>query len=341
MADLKFTFLIPVLNAERHIERCLGSIRAQDYRQDDVEIILLDAGCTDSTIEIAKEFAPRVYPNPKKLAEYGLQEGMKYATGDLIVIFAADNELHSRHWLSTAAAAFKADPECSAVWGPLRSGDDDPPINRYFELIQNDPMTSFMNRNLAFYLKDAKTARENGRFFFRVDPKRPLVWGANGLTMRRKLISHIWSQEGYLGDNDAFQKMIEEGNNKVAYNTELVTYHHHVGEVNDWVKKWKRNFSKHFLDKLETRNTNWVFAGNFRARLFLWLIYSTNPLVSGAHAFYRALKDRNVYWLYHPLLCFLQTFVYTYIILLTPKGRAAVLRIAKGDLQTTVLPRRH
>jgi len=325
-----FSFIIPVLNAERHIKRCLESIRAQDYPAGKVEIILLDGGCVDSTLEIARDYGAKVYPNPGVLAEYGLQVGVSRAAKDLLVIFAADNELSGTGWLTEAARAFLEDDGCAAVWGPLKSGKDDPPVNRYFELIQSDPMTFFINRNLKGYLADPETVRRDGRYVFRVDPRRPLVWGANGLTMRRRLVADIWAQDGYLGDNDAFQQMIENGHDRVAYIPGLVTYHHHVGEVRDFVAKWKRNFSKHFLDKLATRNTNWVFMDGFRTRLMLWLLYSLNPLVSGAHAVFMGLRDRNRYWAYHPLLCLLQTSVYAWLMVATPKGRQTLLRVARG-----------
>ncbi len=329
---LKVSFIIPVLNAERHLDRCLKSIRMQEYPAEAIEIIILDGGCTDSTLEIAGKFHSRVYPNPGRLAEYGLQVGIRQAEGELIVIFAADNELYSPSWVKTAVGAFADDPWCAAVWGPLKSGDEDPPLNRYFELIQSDPMTFFMNRNLSYYLEDARTMEDGGRYYFRVDPKKPLVWGANGLTLKKNLVAPIWMQPGYLGDNDAFQRMIENGHDRVAYIPSLITYHHHVGAIKDWISKWRRNFLQHFLDKLETRNTNWVFVEDFRTRLFYWLIYSSNPVISGTHALYMGIRDRNIFWAYHPLLCFLQTFVYSYMVVTTPKGRKTIRRIASGGL---------
>lgn len=328
--DPVISFIIPVLNAERHLHTCLRSIRSQDYPAGSVEIIVLDGGSTDSTVETAWLFGAKVVPNPRRLAEYGLQVGIGVATGDLITIFAADNELSRRDWIKTAVGAFNADSGCAAVWGPLRSGPDDQSVNKYFELIQSDPMTYFMNKNMSGYLKDEATISRGDAYFFRVDPRRPLVWGANGLTMRRDLVSHIWARQGYLGDNDAFQQMIEEGNSLVAFIPGLVTYHHHVGAVSDFIHKWKRNFSMHFLDKIETRNTNWVFTENFRKRLILWLIYSTNPLISGAHALFLGLRDKNLFWAYHPLLCILQTFVYAWIMIATPKGRQMAFKIARG-----------
>lgn len=332
MSRPKVSFIIPIFNAERHLRRCLLSIRAQAYPQDLIEIIAADGGSGDSSIDIAGKFGATVVRNPKRLAEYGLQVGIRHASGDIAVIFAADNELHSTDWINRVTEAFDHDPECSAVWGPLRSGEDDPALNKYFELIQSDPMTFFMNKNIQYYLNDEKTEEIGGRYCFRVDPARPLVWGANGLALKRALVAPLWAQDGYLGDNDAFQKMVESGHNRVAYIPGLVTYHHHVGEIKDWVRKWKRNFLQHFLDKLETRNTNWLFVENFRTRLLLWMLYSTNPLVSGVHALYLCVRDRNPYWAYHPLLCALQTAVYGYLVVTTPKGRKTILRIAKGTV---------
>lgn len=329
---MTFSFVIPVLNAERHLRRCLSSIRAQVYPAESIEIIVLDGGSTDATIAIAAEYDCRVLANPKRLAEYGVQLGVANSMAELVVVFAADNELESRHWASTAATAFKEE-RIYAAWGPLRSGCDDPPVNRYFELIQSDPMTHFMNRNLYRYLSDNRTEYRCGRFVFSVDPARPLPWGANGLVYRREAVSAVWAQPGYLGDNDAFQQMVEEGRGRVAYIPSLVTYHHHVGEVGDWVRKWKRNFSLHFLDNIETRNTNWVFAGRFRLKLLLWLLYSTNPVVSGVHSAYLCARDRNPFWAYHPLLCLLQTSVYAYLSIATPKGRKVISRVARGTLK--------
>ena len=329
-ADLKITFVIPVLNGEEHLSRCLRSIRAQAYPAALVEIIVVDGGSTDESVPIALEYRARVIPNPKRLAEYGVQAGVRRSEGDIIVVFAADNELHSTGWIDTAVNTFAKYPECAAVWGPLKSGPEDEPINRYFELIQSDPMTFFMNKNMKGYLKGCGPEAPGASLLFRVDPSRPLVWGANGLALRRSFISSIWAGEGYLGDNDAFQKMVEEGHNLVAYIPGHITYHHHVGRVGDWLRKWKRNFVSHFLSNLETRNTNWVFVRGFRLKLILWVAYSLFPPASLLHALYLSARDKNIHWLYHPLLSFLQTIVYAYFIAVTPVGRSAIMKIAKG-----------
>lgn len=319
------SFVIPTYNAASYINRCLKSIRGQDYPQDRVEIIISDGGSQDSTLDIARQYNCIRVNNPRRLAEYGVQLGIQKASGEISVIFAADNELVGYDWIKKVGDVFANDQEISAVWGRLASGKDDPAINKYFELIQSDPLNWFLNRNLNKYMRKA-IKRNGGCYIFQVNPRMPLVWGANGLSYRTARIRHIWAQEDYLGDNDAFQYMVERGNNKVAYFRSPFVYHHHVARLGGWVKKWKRNFIQHLLGQYKTRNMGWVFAGNFKLKLFFWVLYSGIPVFSFLHSIYLAIKDRSIYWFYHPVVSFLQLFTYSRLIFFDKKG----LNFVKG-----------
>ncbi|MCJ7631523.1 glycosyltransferase [Candidatus Bathyarchaeota archaeon] len=322
----KVTFVIPTYNASKLLPRCLKSIAVQDYPRDRVEVLVVDGGSNDKTVDIAKAFGARVVPNPKRLAEYGVQSGVLEADGDLVVVFAADNELHSREWLKKVSVPFIENPGIAAVWGRLISGTDDSPVNKYFELIQNDPFSNFFNKNLEHYLAHSKMVggQDANYYVFKVAVDKPLIWGANGLTYRKNSVRQFWDRHTYLGDNDAFQSMIESGDNIVAYMPSLLIYHHHVNSIQNWVTKWKRNFSKHFLEKRKDRNLNWVFTEHFKLKLVMWLIYSLIPVLAFADSVKNAIRDRNRHWMYHSIACFTQTLIYIYICLFTLKGRQMI-----------------
>lgn len=55
------SILIPVYNAERYLRRCLDSITKQVNGDDGVEIIIVNDGSTDGSLDIIKEYAGR-YP---------------------------------------------------------------------------------------------------------------------------------------------------------------------------------------------------------------------------------------------------------------------------------------
>ena len=50
----KVSFVIPTFNSERTLDECLSSISNQDYP--DMEIIVVDNGSDDKTVEIAKKY---------------------------------------------------------------------------------------------------------------------------------------------------------------------------------------------------------------------------------------------------------------------------------------------
>ena len=298
------TFIIPTLNAGDKLRNCLDSIRSQKFCQNQVHIVLADGGSTDDTLKIAKEFGCTVFFNHKKLAEEGIKLAMPYIRTEFVTIFASDNELILDNWIQAIVNLFYTDYNISAIWGGLIAKKTDPSINRYAMSIQSDPLTWFMNNNLLYYFSKC-----GDNFIIEVDPKRPLVWGANGLTYRTKDIRHIWQREGYLGDNDAFQLMIEHGDNKVVFTPFLPVYHNHVKSLFHWAGKWKRNFTKHYLSNKKSRNMKWVTGSSFKLRLIAWLIYV--PFFSLPHSIYLAGRDKKLSWLWHSVCSFTQMVTYT------------------------------
>ena len=51
----KVSIIVPVYNAEKAIGRCIDSILKQDY--EDIEVILVDDGSKDSSLEIITRYA--------------------------------------------------------------------------------------------------------------------------------------------------------------------------------------------------------------------------------------------------------------------------------------------
>lgn len=318
----KFSFSLPVYNASCYLEECLESIFSQDYPKDKIEVLLVDGGSTDNTLEIAEKFPIRIFNNPKRLADFGAKISVKNATGDLLVIFAADNGLVGKYWLRDTAELFRQEENLCATWGRMITGEEDSSVNKYYELIQNDPLSFFVNRNLQSYIKTAQAKKigERVAYIFKVDKEKPLVWGANGLVYRTNLVRDIILRKGFIADNDVFQIMIESGNNNVAFAPQLNIYHHHIKNLKQWINKWRRDFGTHFLKYRETRNMGWAFDRNFKKKLLLWIFYAGIPIFSLVHAIYLTLQTRNIYWFYHPVASFLQLVTYSWVVLITKEG---------------------
>lgn len=319
----KFSFSLPVYNAERYLMRCLESIKNQDYPEGKIEVLLVDGGSTDNTREIAQKYRfVKLFDNPRRLADFGAKISMANATGDLFVIFASDNELVSADWLKTAAEVFNRDEDLACLWGKMIASADDAPLNRYYELIQNDPLSFFVNKNLQVYMSKASIEKIDQRdfYFFTVNAKMPLIWGANGLVYRTDYVRDIILRDEFVADNDVFQIMVERGKNKIAYCPQLNIYHHHLDSLSSWIKKWRRNYISHYLKQRMTRNLRWVFDEEFLWRLWIWIFYSGIPIFSFVHSLFLAIRNKNKYWLYHPLASFAQLATYILATISTREG---------------------
>ena len=81
------SIIIPALNEEKCLPVLLKEIKKQGFNEG--EVIVADAGSTDKTIEIAKNFGCRIVKGG--LPAKGRNEGAKIARGDILLFTDADN----------------------------------------------------------------------------------------------------------------------------------------------------------------------------------------------------------------------------------------------------------
>ena len=146
------SILIPTLNADRVLGKCLAAIAKQDYPKEKIEIIIADGGSTDNTLGVVsklkiknEKLKIKVVGNPLKTAESGKAVALKHAKNELVALIDSDNFLPTKNWLKRMVAPF-ADPEIigSEPWEFVyRKGDS--LVNRYCALIgMNDPYCYFV-----------------------------------------------------------------------------------------------------------------------------------------------------------------------------------------------------
>ena len=97
------SIVIPTKNEEEFLPRLLRSIKLQSVQP--LEVIVADAGSTDATEKIAKQYDAKIVeggmPGP------GRNRGAEAAEGDLIFFFDADVELLDKDFLKNAIKGFE------------------------------------------------------------------------------------------------------------------------------------------------------------------------------------------------------------------------------------------
>lgn len=108
------SILIPIYNVERYLRECLDSVTNQTLQ--DIEIICLNDGSTDSSLDIIKTFAdqdPRIIIIDKPNSGYGdsMNQGLARATGEYIGIVESDDyiDLDAFEKLLALAQEYDAD----------------------------------------------------------------------------------------------------------------------------------------------------------------------------------------------------------------------------------------
>jgi glycosyltransferase involved in cell wall biosynthesis len=104
---LKLSVSMIVKNEESCLEKCLESIKGAD------EIVIVDTGSTDSTIEIAKRYTNKVYSGEEYLWRdnfaFSRNQSLDKCTGDWILIIDADEVLEEGGILKLRQAIEKTD----------------------------------------------------------------------------------------------------------------------------------------------------------------------------------------------------------------------------------------
>jgi len=116
------SIVIRTFNEEKHLGNLLKAIRKQDYK--DCEIIVVDSGSNDKTLEIAREMADFVLQIESRDFTFGysLNLGCRQSQGKYVVLASAHVLPTDNKWLSNLLAPFR-DEKVAVVYGKQVSGE--------------------------------------------------------------------------------------------------------------------------------------------------------------------------------------------------------------------------
>jgi glycosyltransferase involved in cell wall biosynthesis len=115
VADLSVSVVIPVRNGERFLAEALESVREQTLSP--CEVIVVDDGSTDRTVEVGQAFHARVIPSDDRGVSAARNTGIAASRGDAIA-FLDHDDLWVPRKLESQVAALEGDPKAAYVWCP-------------------------------------------------------------------------------------------------------------------------------------------------------------------------------------------------------------------------------
>ncbi len=113
------TVIVPAFNSQNTISLCIESLLSQDYPSHLIEIIVVDDGSTDRTVEIAQKYNIKIISQKNSGPATARNAGIKEATADIVLFTDADCR-PDHDWVRKMLAAFR-DSEVVAVKGAYRT----------------------------------------------------------------------------------------------------------------------------------------------------------------------------------------------------------------------------
>ncbi|EKP7814543.1 glycosyltransferase family 2 protein, partial [Campylobacter jejuni] len=93
----KISVIIPIYNVEKYLDKCLKSVINQTYKN--LDIILVDDGSIDNSLNIAKEYAKKderikIIHNEENLGTFAARNnGVKHSNGEYLMFLDPDDFL--------------------------------------------------------------------------------------------------------------------------------------------------------------------------------------------------------------------------------------------------------
>ena len=117
----KTAVIIPTLNEEKFIGRCLDSVICQSYPFEDMDVMVIDGGSKDRTIEIVQEYQKkysniRTLNNPGRIQSIAFNIGIQSSTAPYIVRLDA-HALYKPYYIEGCIKGLKGDSKRGNVGG--------------------------------------------------------------------------------------------------------------------------------------------------------------------------------------------------------------------------------
>ena len=184
----KVSIIIRTKNEEKYIRNCLEKIKQQNYKN--LEIVIVDNYSTDLTVKKALQFTSKVIKIKNFTPGKAINEGIKIAKGNIIVVLSAHCVPVNNFWLSNLIKDLK-DKKVAGVYGRQE------PMKYTSDLDKRDLLTIF-GLDKKVQIKDTFFHNANSAFRRETWKKIPFnekitniedrIWGEKVISMGLKII---------------------------------------------------------------------------------------------------------------------------------------------------------
>lgn len=268
---MKASIVIPTFNAGPGFEQLLGRLAAQEAAFG-YEILIVDSGSTDGTIELARRHGASVYRIPQEEFDHGEARnlGISHAEGEYVAFIVQDALPVDDRWLAAMVENLDKNGTVAGVYGRQIPRPESSPLTR---ALMDDWPTSGLERREQFaggpgiYSEMSPEAQRTLATFDNVSS-----------CVRRSVWETFPFERTDFGEDVRWGKSIVEAGYRLVYEPRSAVLHSHErGALYD--------LRRHYADGLLLQDLFGLAQTPNLGRLLL------NVLLSSAHLFLRLSRD--------------------------------------------------
>ncbi|MCD6598967.1 MAG: glycosyltransferase [Dehalococcoidia bacterium] len=312
MSSIKASVVIPTLNSAKTLESCLVSIKNNNTRYE-YEIIVVDAGSSDETKEIASRYADKILDGvPSRVNR---NKGIEIAKGNIICFTDSDCTVPPT-WIEQLVNKLlelnKKDKKIIGVGGPNY------PVSKTGSLISlaiartiRSPLISFRARNVTMTKQAEETLHNppiNSAYF-------------------KKMLQEVggFSEQYNVGEDLGLDASLGEKGYRLFYIPDISVYHQHRTNFNRFVRQmYSFGKARIRVGKRFKKFLRWYHFGPL-----ILCIMTFSPLIfipflmALTNAGYVAIQERNIK-LFFFILLFTMSFYVVY-------GAGEIVALVRGN----------
>jgi len=208
------SIIIPTKNAGSDFQDVLEAIYAQKY-PGDLEVIIVDSGSTDNTLEIARNYPAKVHQIKPEDFGHGKTRNFaaSLATGDYLIFLTQDAVPASEGWLSNLTRNFE-DNKVAGVYGRQIPREGTNPMESFF-LHTNFPLSRMVKS------ADHGIVAMNTIFFSNVSS-----------AIRNEVFrEYSFDENIIMSEDQEWAKKVLLAGYKIVYDPESSVYHSHNWDI--------------------------------------------------------------------------------------------------------------
>lgn len=237
MNNIDISVLIPVKNGQRYLDSLLRMVFSQEINAK-FEVIIIDSGSTDKTLDIVKRYPVSLYKIKQAEFNHGLTRNLAIckAQGKYFVLMTQDAIPYDNCWLRKLVDNLENDEHLAGVYSRHLPHKDSCAVTR---MMVKKFFTSETVRRESWI-----TGIENYNRLTPQEKHRFCNFDNVSSCIRKSVWQKVPFPEADFAEDLEWSKKVLEAGYAIVYEPDSVIYHSHDFSISGWYKRNKTNSEK-------------------------------------------------------------------------------------------------